>query len=239
MSKSTPDPRELFAALARAPGEYDFFQALRRIEAAFPEKPRLGEAARPADEPVRLGQEPSLAFPPASLASATAADGERAARVAVRFFGLFGPNGPLPLHLTEHAREQIRDDGDHGFSRFADIFHHRLLLLFYRAWAKSEPVRMRDRPDDDEFAQHLAALIGLALPTYGDRNLCRAFCDADAQRGGIAGVVGSRSRRSGCDRRVRWGLDHDSGLGALAAGAGKTGGAARADGDRWAARLAV
>ncbi|HEY0706967.1 MAG TPA: type VI secretion system baseplate subunit TssG, partial [Polyangia bacterium] len=163
--------RALFEALARVPGEFDFFQALRRIETAHPEMPRLGEAARPADEPMRLGQEPSLAFPPASLASARAAEGDRAARIAVRFFGLFGPNGPLPLHLTEHAREQIRDENDPGFARFADIFHHRFLTLFYRAWASAEPVRMRDRPADDQFAQQLAALLGLALPTYNDRNL--------------------------------------------------------------------
>ncbi|UCE31921.1 MAG: type VI secretion system baseplate subunit TssG, partial [Burkholderiales bacterium] len=48
------------ARLLEAPWAFDFFQALRRIEAAHPELPRLGEAQRPRDEPVRMGQEPSL-----------------------------------------------------------------------------------------------------------------------------------------------------------------------------------
>ncbi|MGV8763016.1 type VI secretion system baseplate subunit TssG, partial [Pseudomonas aeruginosa] len=53
------------------------------------------------------------------------------------FFGLTGPNGPLPLHLTEYARERQRNVNDATFKRFMDVFHHRLLTLFYRAWAEA------------------------------------------------------------------------------------------------------
>ena len=38
----------LFAALARAPWSFDFFQALRRIEGVSAGQPRLGKALRPA-----------------------------------------------------------------------------------------------------------------------------------------------------------------------------------------------
>ena len=41
-------------------------------------------------------------------------------RLQVRLFGLLGPNGPLPLHLTEYARERLRHAGDPTFSRFLD-----------------------------------------------------------------------------------------------------------------------
>jgi type VI secretion system protein ImpH len=165
--KST-DPVDLFQALEKAPWDHGFFQALRRIEVAF--RTRLGEAARPSDEPLRLGQEPTLTFAPATLARFTPGDGERPARMAVQFFGLFGPHGPLPLHLTEYARERIRDDHDPAFSRFADVFHHRMLMLFYRAWASAEPVRSCDRPEDDDFARQVSSLIGLGLPGYDQRN---------------------------------------------------------------------
>ena len=65
----------------------------------------------------------------------------------MRLFGLFGPNGPLPLHITEYARERLRHAGDPTLSRFLDIFHHRFLALFYRAWAQAQPHVNRDRPE--------------------------------------------------------------------------------------------
>ncbi|MCA9266433.1 MAG: type VI secretion system baseplate subunit TssG, partial [Planctomycetales bacterium] len=47
--------------------EYDFFQALRLIESAHPDRPPLGRSQRAADDPIRLGQEPSVAFSPSTL----------------------------------------------------------------------------------------------------------------------------------------------------------------------------
>lgn len=148
------------AALARAPHAHDFYQALRHIDALQPGKPRLGTARRPQDEAVRLGQDAELTFAPASLSSVTPNDRLGKPRIAVRFFGLFGPNGPLPLHLTAYARERVLHRGDTTLTRFADLFHHRLLLLFYRAWAQGQPAVSLDRPDDDRFADLLGSLFG-------------------------------------------------------------------------------
>jgi type VI secretion system protein ImpH len=50
------------AALAAAPYRYDFYQALRRLECFADPHPRWGEARRPIEEPIRLGQEPELSF---------------------------------------------------------------------------------------------------------------------------------------------------------------------------------
>ena len=44
-------------AMQDEPWAYDFFQALRRLEAQYPELPRFGHSLRLADEPVRLGQQ--------------------------------------------------------------------------------------------------------------------------------------------------------------------------------------
>jgi type VI secretion system protein ImpH len=162
--------KDTLAAMADKPWDYDFFQALRRIDAHQPDKPRLGTARRPSDEPVRLGQAPEMSFAPAALHAVTPPTDGRPARIEVRFFGLFGPNGPLPLHLTEYARNRALHEADPTFVRFADMFHHRLLLLFYRAWAQAQPAVGRDRPGDDSFADIVGSLIGVGIPQMRDRD---------------------------------------------------------------------
>jgi type VI secretion system protein ImpH len=158
-----------FEELAAAPYRYDFYQTLRRIECLFDEKPRWGCALRPVDEPVRLGQDPDLSFAPAPLASFEVHDGETP-RLQVRLFGLFGPNGPLPIHLTEYARERLQHAGDPTLSRFLDLFHHRFLALFYRAWAQAQPHVNRDRPKEDRFTAYVGAFLGMAPAAFRDRD---------------------------------------------------------------------
>jgi len=85
--------------LGDAPFRFDLFHALRRIDAAHPELPSLGRAARPNDEPVRVGQEPSLAFAPATIAGLGRARSGVPPKIVIHSFGLFGPNGPLPPEL--------------------------------------------------------------------------------------------------------------------------------------------
>jgi type VI secretion system protein ImpH len=158
----TTDAVAFFAALADAPYRYDFYQTLRRLECLHSDKPRWGSALRPVDEPVRLGQDPDLSFAPAPLASFEAGAEGTPPRLQVRLFGLLGPNGPLPVHITEYARERLRHVGDPTLSRFLDVFHHRFLELFYRAWAQAQPHVNRDRPADDRFASYLGSFVGLA-----------------------------------------------------------------------------
>lgn len=159
-----------FQTLEQEPHSYSFFQALRTLECLCPDRPRLGEAVRPVDEPIRLGQDPSLAFAPATLAGLQPAAGARPPRLLVWFLGLFGPNGPLPLHLTEYARERLRNAADPTLARFADIFHHRLLCLFYRGWANANPVVSLDRPDTDRFAAYVGTTFGVGTPALQHRD---------------------------------------------------------------------
>lgn len=163
------DAIAFFSALAEAPYRYDFYQTLRRLECLYEEKPRWGHALRPVDEPVRLGQDPDLSFAPAPLASFEAKDGQPP-RLQVRLFGLFGPNGPLPLHITEYVRERLRLAGDPTLSRFFDIFHHRFLALFYRAWAQAQPHVSCDRPNADRFTVYVGALMGMAPMVSRERD---------------------------------------------------------------------
>ncbi|MEX8519920.1 MAG: type VI secretion system baseplate subunit TssG [Leptothrix sp. (in: b-proteobacteria)] len=180
----------LFASLSATPWRHDFFQTLRRIEALHPHMPRLGAASQPRDEPIRLGQDPELDFAPAALqsfrTSATAPP-----RLGQRFFGLFGPMGPLPLHLTEYVRERSHQHGDPTLERFADIFHHRLGLLFYRAWAQAQPASQLDRPGDDAFSRWVGAICGLGQPGFAQRESL-----SDAARLQHAGTLAQGSRHA-------------------------------------------
>ncbi|MBW4091182.1 MAG: type VI secretion system baseplate subunit TssG [Proteobacteria bacterium] len=160
----------LFAGLAARPWSFGFYHAMRALEAAFPDRPRFGRSARPAQDPVRLAQEPAVVFAPATLAGWQDAADELPPRLTVFFFGLFGPDGPLPLHLTEYARDRRRNHRDPTFQRFADIFHHRALSLFYRAWADVRPTVSFDRPEQDRFGLYVGALSGLGMASLRDRD---------------------------------------------------------------------
>jgi type VI secretion system protein ImpH len=173
------DALSFLSNLAREPYRYDFYQTLRRLECLYTDKPRWGAALRPVDEPVRLGQDPDMAFAPAPLASFEPARDGTPPRLQVRLFGLLGPNGPLPIHLTEYARHRLRHAGDPTLSRFLDIFHHRFLALFYRAWAQAQPHVNRDRPGEDRFLVYVGSFVGLAPPALRGRavvpDLARLF----------------------------------------------------------------
>jgi type VI secretion system protein ImpH len=162
------DAVALFESLARAPYRHDFYQTMRRLECLYDDRPRWGEAERPIDEPVRLGQDPDLSFAPAPLASFQT--GGTHPRLQVRLFGLFGPNGPLPTHMTEYARERLYHAGDPTFSRFVDLFHHRFLALFYRAWAQAQPHVNHDRPSEDRFRVYVGAFVGMAPDACRERD---------------------------------------------------------------------
>ncbi len=157
-------------SLEATPYKHGFLATLRRLDALHPELPRLGQAKRPADEPVRLGQEPSMAFAPSTLARVEPGSAERPPQVRSYFFGLLGPNGPLPLHLTEYTYDRIRHHRDPTLARFLDLFHHRLLLLFYRSWASAAPEASFDRPADDRFMDYLGSLIGIGSPALRGRD---------------------------------------------------------------------
>jgi type VI secretion system protein ImpH len=163
------DALEFLSSLAAAPYQYDFYQVLRRIECLYDDKPRLGRALRPIDEPIRLGQDPDMSFAPAPLASCDVTGGQPP-RLQVRLFGLLGPNGPLPLHITEYARERLRNAGDPTLSRFLDVLHHRFLSFFYQAWAQAQPHVNQDRPETDRFAAYVGAFLGAAPPTFRHRD---------------------------------------------------------------------
>lgn len=187
----------LWQTLAARPYAWDLFQALRRLEGAHPELPRFGAAQRPADEPLRFTQDTALNFAPAPIGEVKR-DGA-SARLVQRVFALLGPNGALPIHLTEYARERVLHQSDPTLLRFLDMLLHRFGLLFYRAWAQSQPAVSLDRPDDARIERQLGALFGIGLDGMRGRDalgdpaklffagrLARGVRDADGLRAWIA-----------------------------------------------------
>ncbi|RVT84124.1 type VI secretion system baseplate subunit TssG [Rhodobacteraceae bacterium CCMM004] len=152
-----PNPVTLYEKFAADPRRFHVFLALRILEAAQGDGPGLGRSRRPGEDPVRLGQEPTLAFPPTTISGFEAGS---PARLTNLFFGLFGPHGPLPPHLTEHARERLRTHGDPTLVAFADMLTHRMMSLMFRAWATGHPEVSFDRGEGAEMERKVAALSG-------------------------------------------------------------------------------
>ena len=158
---------EALAQLQARPQAFSLFAALRLVEQASADKPRLGESRKAADDVVRVGQAPHLSFAPSDVASVARNEAGQV-RLEQYGFGVFGPNGALPLHLTELAYERRRHKEDGTVVDFVNLFQHRLVGLFYRAWAESEPTVSLDRPDADRFRSYVGALFGLAPESAWD-----------------------------------------------------------------------
>lgn len=176
---------KLLHDLKETPYSFDFFDVLRQFERTYPDKPRIGDSATLEQEFLLLGQEPYLEFP-ASNVAALQQDGHQRYRLLVRFLGLLGPQGALSLATTEDTKRwsDMRDD---AFARFLDIFNHRFLQLFYRAWADARPVAQRDRPQADRFVAYVGTPIGLASPAIQNRDSI-----SDYAKLGLAGLMGPK-----------------------------------------------
>ena len=168
--KTSPRLEGLLRELVENPSSYGFFQLMRIVECLHPEGPRLGSSKLPSADPIRLGQHPSMSFETASISSLEAPEDDKPPRLYVRLLGLLGPNGPLPIHLTEYAQRRTQQYHDPTFARFLDIFHHRFLSLFYRAWANNEPTVSFDRPESDRFSDYVATPAGLGMSALRNRD---------------------------------------------------------------------
>jgi type VI secretion system protein ImpH len=150
--------------LEREPWRFDYFTVLRHLERMFKDRPRISDSAARRDEFVHLGQDPFLDFPASNLARVVGGD-NKPLRIFVKFLGLLGPQGALPLATTEEAYHYLLEQDD-AFPRFLDILHHRFLQLFFRAWADSRPIAQHDRPDSDRFVAYIGSGIGLGSKPY-------------------------------------------------------------------------
>jgi type VI secretion system protein ImpH len=174
----TIDPK-LLGRLLDAPTTYDFFQAVHLLERLLSERDPVGGFADPADEVVRFSTPTTVSFPASAIQSLAPPTDETPARMTVNFFGLTGPQGVMPLDYSLYLGQRGRM-GDHALNAFLGIFEHRIISLFYRAWAKSHAavgVEGRDAPEgavaeatsEDWLTRHLLSLVGLGAPSLQHR----------------------------------------------------------------------
>lgn len=148
---------------------YSFYQAVHLLELLSPEKKRLGESMEPAMEAVRFSVKPGLKFPASDIAGLTADTDERQpAQMDIAFMGLIGPAGVLPHWYNELAIERgVKKDS--SMVAFFDLFHHRLISLFFRGWKKHQfPVNFLPGAKDS-LSGYLLSLCGLGTDGLAGR----------------------------------------------------------------------
>ncbi len=156
------------AALDRDPYNFDFFQAVRLLQRMAADRQPVGRFVDPSEEAVRFAVNPSLAFPASQIQVLTREEG-RPARLTVNFMGLTGPLAVLPVFYTERIIERLRSKKDGTLRDFFDIFHHRLISLFYQAWQKYRFTVAYETGERDRFSHHLLDLMGLGTEGLANR----------------------------------------------------------------------
>jgi type VI secretion system protein ImpH len=155
--------KDLHQELFDEPYLFDFFQAMRLLERLFPDKTAVGRSATPNEEPVRFRSRVSLKFPASEIHELNQkydeiADQEKV-EMFINFMGMLGIVGAMPMPYTELAVDRARY-GDTSLWSFLDIFTHRSVSSFYRAWEKYRFPVQYERGNDD-FTAYLFDFIGL------------------------------------------------------------------------------
>jgi type VI secretion system protein ImpH len=148
------------------PGSFSFFQAVRILEAISQDHSSVGGVEGPEREAVRFSAHPSIAFPPTEIEELESVGGGAS-------------------KLTDE-RVRVRDT---ALRDFLDIFQHRIISLFYRAWLKQRFLEQRERGEEDDLTTHLLDLAGLGLPSQ--RGLPDLAVEALA---GYVGLLGAQPR---------------------------------------------
>lgn len=184
---------DLIERLQTTAASSSFFQIVRLFNRvarrAGGAKSRAGIASRPKEEPVRFRAATGMRHPAAEIVSAEARALDGAPELTVSFMGLTGPMGVLPDYYTELLVTQ-RQARNPAAADFLDLFNHRTISLFYRAWAKYRlPIRFEEaaRPLEDPHSRALAALMGLGL------DASRPMLSADG--GDLMSIAGPMARR--------------------------------------------
>ncbi len=146
---------------------FEFFQAVALLQRIMGDRRPVGHFSSPEDEAVHFHVNPRLGFP-ASEVQELQFHENAPADMMVNFMGLTGPQGVLPYVYSELILERLRAK-DRGLAAFFDIFNHRAISLFYRAWQRTRfPVNYA-AGTRDYFSQYLRDILGIGTQGLHDR----------------------------------------------------------------------
>ena len=146
---------------------FEFFQAVALLQRMLSDRRPVGHFFSPEDEAVRFHVNPRMGFPASEIQQLQLHDGAPA-DMMVNFMGLTGPQGVLPYVYSELILERLRSK-DRSLASFLDIFNHRAISLFYRAWQRTRfPVNYA-AGERDYFSQYLRDLLGIGTQGLTDR----------------------------------------------------------------------
>jgi type VI secretion system protein ImpH len=166
---------------------FEFFQAVTLLQRLHSDRQPVGRFSKPEDEAVHFHANNTLAFPASQIQQIEYPENVPP-QMLVNFMGLTGPMGVLPYCYTELILERARAK-DRTLPAFLDIFNHRMISFFYRAWEKHRFPVTYYLGDEDLFTHHLLDLIGLGTAGLQDR---QAVPDDALLH--FAGLLGLQSR---------------------------------------------
>lgn len=145
------------------PYRFEFFQAVRLLEKIFPERRAVGREPLPLKEVARFRSHAAISFPASEIqeireVSEEFSDDDKI-ELIINFMGMIGPLGVLPRNYTELVMDRTRYR-DTSLYAFLDIFTHRAVSLFFRAWEKYRFPVQYERGKDD-FTDYLFDIAGL------------------------------------------------------------------------------
>jgi len=181
--------QELRDLMESAPHRFSFFQMVRMLEKLNPHRAPVGHVGVPGNEVVRFSSPPSLTFPASELGEYIASE-QGPSSLEVHFLGLNNVNGPMPRAYTDRLIWQAKEK-DSATRDFLDLFNHRMVTLFYRAWKRYRLFLAYENETryQDEIMQRLYALIGL-----GTANLPNRMAIADESALFYAGLLSHQVR---------------------------------------------
>lgn len=145
------------------PYRFEFFQAVRLLEKIYPERRPVGRETLPENEVVRFRTRMSLDFPASEIHELEEIFDEltdqKTLEMYINFMGMGGPIGVLPIHYTELMIDRARYR-DRAMWAYLDIYTHRAVSLFFRAWEKYRFPIQYER-GNDHFTEYLFDFAGL------------------------------------------------------------------------------
>jgi type VI secretion system protein ImpH len=193
------------------PFAFDFFQAVRLLRRLHAREGGVrdengqfvdGGAGADADEVVRFRTHLSLDTPASSIYGLERPSPGKPPQMTVTFLGLVGSMGALPAHYTEMLIERRFRHRDRTAHDFLDIFNHRLISLFFKAWEKHHVVNDYESGARDRMLRNLLSLVGMGTGGLQGRLSEERTGVPDRTLAYYAGLLGQRPRSAAALRAI-------------------------------------